>query len=123
MSEAPANTETPQETPQNPPNTGSPTTTETPENPNPQEPNVNPNPAAPSNPSPAPTPSTTEGNQPDLLAEIRALPERFAHVINEKNPTPATQTTQTQTQTVEPQGPNGKGDSWETRFARWWMGS
>jgi len=117
--------EAPTETPQNPPDTGSPTTIENPnDNPNVQEPNVNPNPATPQNPSPAPTPETG-GSNPDLLAEIRALPERFAHVLSERNPAPSAQSsqTQTQTQTKEPEGPNGKGDSWETRFARWWMGS
>jgi hypothetical protein len=116
MSEAPPNTETP-------PETGAPNSPNAPENPNPQEPNVTPNPAAPSNPSPAPSPSTTEGNQPDLLAEIRALPERFAHVLSEKNPTPSQQSTQTPAQNSEPAGPNGKGDSWESRFARMWFGN
>lgn len=117
MSEAPAET--------NPPNTSAPNETQTPENPNPQEPNVNPNPAAPQNPATTPQSPETGGNQPDLLAEIRALPERFAHVMSERNPQPAQTQTQTQTETKtseEPSGPNGKGLPWDRRWAQFWFG-
>jgi hypothetical protein len=111
--------ETPQETPVTPPDTGAPGTTQTPENPSPQEPNVSPNPAPPSNPTTSP--SNPPAN-PDLLTELRALPERLANVLNERNPSATQPQTPAQTQTQTESGPGGKGDAWETRFARMWFG-
>jgi len=118
MSEAPA------ETPTNPPDTSSPNAPQTP-NENPQEPNVNPNPAAPQNP--ATSPATPSQNPADLLAELRALPERLANVLNERSPKPTEKPAESQTSNTNSEtnvtGPNGKGDPWDVRFARAWFGN
>jgi hypothetical protein len=109
------------QTPVNPPETGAPNAPGGPaENPNPQAPNVTPNPAAPSNPSSTPAPNT---QNPDLLAELRALPERLANVLTEKNP-PKTTTPETKEKTTDDNsgGPGGTNDPWHVRFARAWFG-
>jgi|tagenome__1003787_1003787.scaffolds.fasta_scaffold20535145_2 hypothetical protein len=111
-------TESGQETPVNPPDTGSPNSPNAPENPRPQEPNVTPNPAPPSNPTPSNPPNVAD---PDLMTAINALPERLANVLLERSPRP--QETSTESKSEENVGgPNGTGLSWEKKFAKWWAG-